>query len=94
MWTRLTVAVFVVLSWIQTAYCLDTGAGITSDIAEPFLGDFPEMKKRGIIRVLVPFSITNYHIDKGHEKGVTAEMMREFEKQLNKGIKKETERSA
>ena len=52
-----------------------------------FTGDFDQMLKRRMIRVLVPYSRTLYFNDKGHERGVTAELVREFERYLNKKYK-------
>ena len=50
----------------------------------PFFGDFDEMKKARLIRILVPYSKTIYFLDKGAERGVAAEIGREFEAWLNK----------
>jgi membrane-bound lytic murein transglycosylase MltF len=49
-----------------------------------FMGDFDKMLERRFIRVLVPYSRTLYFNDKGQERGVTAELVREFERYLNK----------
>ncbi|KPK07266.1 MAG: lytic transglycosylase [Betaproteobacteria bacterium SG8_39] len=46
-------------------------------------GDFDGMLERRMIRVLVPYSRTLYYNDKGQERGVTAELVRDFEKYLN-----------
>ncbi|WP_427312697.1 transglycosylase SLT domain-containing protein [Cupriavidus sp. H39] len=51
---------------------------------QPRTGDFDAMLKRRVIRVLVPFSRTLYFSDKGHERGLTAELVRDFERYLNK----------
>ena len=47
------------------------------------LGDFDMMFERRIIRVLVPYSRTLFFNDKGLERGITAETVREFERYLN-----------
>lgn len=47
-------------------------------------GDFDGMQSRGMIRVLVPYSRTLFYHDKGSERGVTATLVREFEKHLAK----------
>jgi len=47
-------------------------------------GDFDRMLERRMIRVLVPYSRTLYYNDKGQERGVTAELVRDFEKYLNR----------
>lgn len=50
----------------------------------PWMGDFEAMLKRRVIRVLVPYSRTLYFNDKGHERGIAAELVRDFERYLNK----------
>ncbi len=47
------------------------------------MGDFDVMLDRRIIRVLVPYSRTLFFNDKGMERGITAETVREFELFLN-----------
>jgi membrane-bound lytic murein transglycosylase MltF len=47
------------------------------------LGDFDVMLERRSVRVLVPPSRTLYFNDKGHERGITAELVRDFEQFLN-----------
>ncbi len=46
-------------------------------------GDFDGMLERRRIRVLVPYSRTLYFNDKGRERGITADAVREFEQYLN-----------
>lgn len=50
---------------------------------KPWTGDFDAMLERRVVRVLVPYSRTLYFVDKGHERGLTAELVRELEKHLN-----------
>jgi len=52
--------------------------------AKPWKGDFDQMLERRVIRVALPYSRSLYFIDKGHERGITAEMTRDFEQFLNK----------
>jgi len=51
---------------------------------KPWTGDFDQMLDRRIIRVLVPYSRTLYFNDKGHERGITADTVRDFERWINK----------
>jgi membrane-bound lytic murein transglycosylase MltF len=51
---------------------------------KPWRGDFDEMVKRRIIRVLVPYSRSLYFNDKGQERGLSAENTRDFERWINK----------
>lgn len=50
----------------------------------PWTGDFEQMLERRMIRVLVPYSRSLYFNDRGRERGVTADLVREFEQQLNR----------
>jgi len=55
---------------------------------KPWTGDFDQMLKRRMIRVLVPYSRTLYFNDKGHERGITADTLRDFERWINKKYEK------
>ena len=50
---------------------------------EPWTGDFDQMLERRVIRVLAPYSRTLFYVDKGHERGITVGLMREFERYVN-----------
>ena len=52
--------------------------------AKPWTGDFDAMLERRVIRFLVPYSRTLYFNDKGRERGLTAELARDFEQYVNK----------
>ena len=52
-------------------------------------GDFSGMVERRHIRVLVPYSRTLYYNDKGRERGITADLVRDFEQYINKKYAKE-----
>jgi membrane-bound lytic murein transglycosylase MltF len=54
---------------------------VTSD---PWKGDFDQMVERRSIRVLVPYSRTLYYTDKGRERGITAELVREWERYIGR----------
>jgi membrane-bound lytic murein transglycosylase MltF len=56
---------------------------------EPWRGDFDQMLERRVIRVLAPYSRTLYYVDKGHERGITAEVVREFERYVNRRYAKQ-----
>ena len=53
---------------------------------KPWIGDFDRMVERRMIRVLVPYSRTLYFNDKGRERGLTAELVRDFEQYLNRKL--------
>jgi membrane-bound lytic murein transglycosylase MltF len=50
---------------------------------EAWQGDFDRMLERRMIRVRVPYSRTLYYNDKGRERGLTAEIARDFERYVN-----------
>ena len=51
---------------------------------KPWQGDFEQMIKRRMIRVLVPYSRTLYFNERGRERGISADSVREFERYLNR----------
>jgi membrane-bound lytic murein transglycosylase MltF len=62
---------------------------VSKVVEEKFSGDFDAMLARRRIRVLVPYSRTLYYNDKGRERGLTAELVRDFEQWLNKKYAKQ-----
>ena len=50
-------------------------------------GDFDGMLERRMVRVLVPYSRSLYFIDKGAQRGLTADSLKDFEAFLNKKYK-------
>jgi membrane-bound lytic murein transglycosylase MltF len=55
----------------------------------PWVGDFDAMLERRMIRVLVPYSRTLYFVDKGRERGLAADLLRDFERYINKKYAKQ-----
>jgi len=68
-------------SGVPTAHATDA---LVRAQLQPRLGDFDKMLERRIVRVLVPPGRTLYFNDKGRERGITAELARDFEVFLNK----------
>ena len=52
-------------------------------LVEPFKGDFDEMLKRRVIRVLTVQNPVLYSVDRGREIGITYENIKAFEKHVN-----------
>jgi membrane-bound lytic murein transglycosylase MltF len=52
--------------------------------AKPWTGDFDAMLQRRMIRVAIPYSRSLYYVDKGRERGLNAELVRDFEQYLNR----------
>jgi len=57
---------------------------VLSTEVKAWKGDFDGMVERRQIRVLVPYSRTLYYNDKGRERGITADLIRDFEQYINK----------
>ncbi len=62
---------------------------ITQATEDKFMGDFDQILERRRIRVLVPYSRTLFFNDKGTPRGITADLMREFEEHLNRKYRKQ-----
>jgi membrane-bound lytic murein transglycosylase MltF len=58
----------------------------------PWKGDFDQMFARRVIRVLAPYSRSLFFVDKGQERGITAELVRDFEQYLNRKYSKKLKR--
>ena len=62
---------------------------ISDRINAPFIGDLDKIKQRRILRVLVSYNRTNFfHTTKG-DRGIEHDLMKEFEKYINRGPRKE-----
>ena len=57
--------------------------------SKPWTGDFDRMLERRMIRVEVPYSRSLYYNDKGRERGLSAELVRDFERWLNQKYAKQ-----
>ena len=56
--------------------------------SRPWKGDFEEMTtKRRLIRALVPFSKTFYYVERGRPRGISYDVLTQFEQDLNKRLK-------
>ena len=79
------------LGWIGASFAADAppASGAKPEArrlnveAKPWTGDFDGMLQRRVIRVAVPYSRTLYFNDKGRERGVAADHVRDFERYLN-----------
>lgn len=56
-------------------------------VKTPFKGDFDQMEQRRLIRVLVNYSRTRFFHDRGRARGFEYELLKAYEKELNKGVK-------
>src|SRR5207344_926510 len=53
----------------------------------PWTGDFDGMLERRVVRVLVPYSRSLYFNDKGAQRGLVADTLKDFEIFLNRKYK-------
>lgn len=91
-----TNGIAVLLALVPLAWMLlSPGAALAADLKRiaPRLSaestaDLDEMRKRGIIRVLVTYKKTEYFVVKGQQRGFEYELMEQFERAINKGDKK------
>ena len=56
-------------------------------LSEPFTGDFNQMAKNRLIRVMMPYSKTFYFFDGAKPRGASYELVKLFEEFLNKKLK-------
>jgi membrane-bound lytic murein transglycosylase MltF len=57
---------------------------------KPWIGDFDGMAERREIRALVVYSKTFYFLDQGRQRGASYELLKQFEKFINKKLKTKT----
>jgi membrane-bound lytic murein transglycosylase MltF len=57
---------------------------------KPWIGDFDEMAEKRQIRVLVVYSKTFYFLDHGRQRGISYDLLKEFEKFVNQKLKTKT----
>ena len=62
----------------------------TLTLNQKWIGDFDGMLKERIIRVLVVYSKTFYFLDQGRQRGISHDLLKEFEKFVNKKYKTKT----
>lgn len=60
---------------------------VRKTIGGKFVGDFDALVARRALRVGVTFNRTHYFIDKGQERGLTYEVLKAFERDLNEDLK-------
>lgn len=62
---------------------------LPTQIGGDWKGDLDGMIERRVIRVLVPYSRTLYFNDKGRERGLSADFVRDFERYVNQKYRKQ-----
>lgn len=59
---------------------------ILEPIREPFTGDLPQLRERRMLRVLVSFGRTGFFVDHGRPRGFEYELVRQYERFINRGV--------
>ena len=80
--------ILIMLNCLSLGYAQTTEGALPDFVAEKFTGDFGEMQERRLIRILVPRSKTDYEIVAGVPRGLQADLITEYEKQLDEGRKR------
>jgi membrane-bound lytic murein transglycosylase MltF len=88
---QLFTSVVVIALISQSVYAEDKAREVPTELQkfrldQRWSGDFDEMKKRRLIRALVPYSKTLYFVDKGTQRGIAAELLKAFEDKINKDL--------
>lgn len=65
---------------------------ILEPVRQAFTGDLPQLRERRMLRVLVSFSRTGFFFDHGRPRGFEYELMREYERFVNRGVTDRRER--
>ncbi|ULN63082.1 transporter substrate-binding domain-containing protein [Vibrio gigantis] len=58
------------------------GLELPDDVLESYVGDFSELREKGVVRVLVSGDMGFYHIENGKPKGILAEQIYYFDQEL------------
>ena len=61
---------------------------VPSVIRDPFFGDLPQIRKRGVLRALITPSRTDFFLDGARPRGMFVEILEPYRKSLNKGLKR------
>jgi membrane-bound lytic murein transglycosylase MltF len=89
----LAAVLFLILSfasWASQGLEQDRFSAKFRQALKTWAGDWDGMITRNKVRVLVPFSKTFYFLDGGRQRGLTYDLMKIFEKQINEGLKRKT----
>ena len=85
----LFVALFATVSMMITV-SETTAVESILKLDEQRLGDFNMMAEENVIRALVPYSKTFYFLDGADQRGLTYELLQQFEKYINEKLKRKT----
>jgi membrane-bound lytic murein transglycosylase MltF len=83
-----TFAVVLSWAWVCPAPAAAKPVLVDAIVNQRWTGDFNAMMRRRLMRVLVVNSKTLYYIDRGQPRGIVYEAFKEFEKEVNRKLKK------
>jgi len=89
-WPAIVFAVMLFCLTAAAAAAQKTQQDELISLDDKWLGDFGGMAKRLEIRVLVVYSKTFYFLDQGRQRGAIYELLKQFEKFINKKLKTKT----
>jgi membrane-bound lytic murein transglycosylase MltF len=89
---RAAMAVVLALAWVAAPQVAPAGATDSAPekaavLNKPWTGDFDGMVKKRRIRAMVVYSKTFYFLDQGHQRGLSYDLLKEFEKYVNNKLK-------
>ena len=89
---RTSVMFHLLLAFILGAMNVTETGAVESvlNLDKKWTGDLDGMAERRLIRALVPYSKTFYFLDGPDQRGLTYELLTEFEKHINKKLRKRT----
>jgi len=88
---KLLISLFALAIMLCIMSATDTEAAESVlNINEKWKGDFDGMVERHVIRALVPYSKTFYFLDGADQRGLTYDVLKEFEEYINKQLEKKT----
>jgi membrane-bound lytic murein transglycosylase MltF len=90
--TLLVAIIALTVSVPLIAFAAETDSALEEALLanKPWIGDFDEMAEKRQIRVLVVYSKTFYFLDRGRQRGISYDLLKEFEKYVNKKLKTKT----
>ena len=84
--SRVYITLFVAIIALTVALAMMASAAETDSAPEdamlenkPWTGDFDKMAEDRVIRVLVAFSKTFYFLDRGRQRGLSYDLLKEFD---------------
>ena len=91
-WLFIPILSLILLSSITHARNTE-GESVNSRINESFIGDLEEIRERRILRVLVSQNRTNFFDTKKGKRGIEHDLIKAYEKHLNRGPRQERYRT-